>query len=342
MIYWEEIVYVLLIFEVIIISAFLLIIPFHRVFLHYNTRNQGNSKKEISEIIMDSLVKGKSDKLLEKLKKYSGTEVLLLNLEKFNRLITGPEWQEVKNKVTESYLLPKARSYASKNSWMKRNFAARCFVLTPKKIDEDKINHLVKDPNFLVSSIASMAAVKLENKEMIYEIIRKSGREKGYSRYFYRDLFAKQNNTVFKMIQEIAETDKDSDTHLACLELLTERAIIRVPHYIESDLKSKNPKVRLNATKIVARNPNEKTITLLTQGLNDEDPEIRAEAIHGFQYFPSNEVLDKLENLMNDTHFLVRFTAAQTLWRMGKKGRDILKNQETNDAAKNVLQYHGG
>ncbi len=346
-----ELLYIIVIYalltEILIVLFLVLLIPFHRLILHYKKTSREAARKKISEMIIDCLQHKKISAIDESLKKYTSTTTLLATVEAFDRRISEAEWTELKNKIVTVYLLPTARKKATSSSWFKRNFAARCFALTPLKEDESLIFKLISDPVFLVRSVAAIAILNLENKEGIFKIIKQMSCEKGYARYYYRDLLLQGPTNITNFVKEIAESETDPAIHLACLELLTDKSIVIIPHYIKDDLESTNDSIRLQAAKIVARNPQKDTVSILTKCLGDSNSEIRAEATRGFHYFPTNEVFETLQQILSDPVWVVRLQAAKTLKKMGQKGLNILKNQDSlvnkiaYDVAQTVLQYDG-
>jgi hypothetical protein len=338
MFYLNTIVIYLLVIEILLILFFIILIPIHRILLFYRKTADDRKKEELSQTIISSL-EGKELPPLY-LSKFRDLKNLLLTLETFEYRIRGKEWEALKDKIVKAYLLPIARKKANSFSWVKRNFAARCFALCSLQKDEKIQLKLINDPIFLVRSIAALALVRLEHKQGILEVIKQMSREKGYAHFFYRDLLLKCSKKQFEWIQEIAEQEKDPLIHLTCLELLTERGIVKIPNYLREDAHSDHVNIRLQAVKILARNPQEDSRAILIKSTEDPIPEIREEAVSGLQYFASNEVFSKLTEALRDSVWLVRLKAAQTLKKMGQKGIEILKdqNQNTNKNAYEVSQ----
>lgn len=342
--FWLDFAYYILMAEIFVIIIFLIIIPLHRVYLYYKKSGEDAAKRKISQMIIDYL-QNRKDLNSSLLQKFSGSSTLLSTMEAFDRRIREDDWTELKNMICELYLLPRARELAYGSSWVTRNFAARCFVLSTRKEDRNIIINLVHDPVFLVRSVASIATCHLGQKEGVYEILRQMSIEKGYARCFYRDLLLQTTNRTFAWVKEIAETENDQAIHLACLEVLSFKMTGKIPECIKKDLNSNNSDIRLAAAKIVARDPQIGSVDMLIKCLEDPDPKIREEAVSGLKYFASDPIYKKLQESLKDSVWLVRLGAAQTLKKMGKKGVDILKEQNSkNDlnayqAAQIALQY---
>lgn len=206
------------IIEVIVFLFFIILIPSHRLYASYKKHFDTQAKEKISQIIIDHLENKEND--IHLLKTYRGSFNLLTTLEAFNNRIKDDSWEKIKNAITQLYLLSYARKKATKRSWMKRNFAARCFALTPLQEDRSLILKLSHDPIFLVRGVAAIAVVRSEQKSDVLAIIRKMSHEKGYAYYFYRDLLLLSSNKVHSWIKEIAENEKNPTVRQIYLELL--------------------------------------------------------------------------------------------------------------------------
>lgn len=342
--FWKKLIIYAFLVEISVILIFLILIPLHRLYYNYRKRAQDSLTKQISDLILQCLVDKKSFNL--GFRKFKDYKILLSTSESFDYRFNGESWKKLKKNISENYLLPVARKKFNSFSWVKRNFAARCFALNPLKEDEGILLKLINDPVFLVRSVAAIALARLEHRKGIIDIIRQMSLEKGYAHYFYRDLLLGCSDKVFMWIKEIAEEDQNPLIHLACLELLSNKFIGTIPNYLRADSDSKDANTRLAAVKIIARNPQKDSEDLLIKSLNDPDPEIRKEAITGLQYFPSKETFTELENALKDSVWIVRLQAAQILKKMGQKGIDILKNQDQSidknayDAAQTILQFN--
>lgn len=338
----EKLVFYAFVVEISLILFFLILILVHRVYIYYKKKADERLKNKISEKIIHCLEHKES--FTADLSTFGDYKILLSILETFEYRVSGESWKELKNNITYTYLLPIARKRATSSSWVKRNFAARCFTLTPLKADEEYLFKLIQDPIFLVRSVAAIALARMEDKRGILDIIQQMSLEKGYAHYFYRDLLLGCSDKVFTWIKEVAEGEQNLAIHLACLELLSNKLMGTIPKYLRLDLDSEDANIRLAAVKIIARNPQKDSLDLLIKSLHESDPEIKKEAITGLQYFPSNETFKELENALKDSTWLVRLQAAQTLKKMGLRGIDILKNQNQNsdknayEAAQTILQ----
>lgn len=334
--------YIVLAIEITILILVLFSITFGRIWRYFKDHYDRNQKKKLSKIITDWLL-GKTDYQSNvNLLKIFSKKNLLLQIENFNSLYKGEEWDSLKRKITEQYFLPIARKWYGHRSWKKRNYAARCFALSPLKEDKNKIFSLAEDSEFLVSSIGAIAAIQLNDKQAVSIVLNNMSKSWGYARAYFRDVFLEPDNIrIFDWIEEIAASTEDVSIHLACLEALSGKSITISYPFLKRDLESPNPLIRLAAVKIYAHNPQENSAGILLKCLDDPDENIRVQAAFGLQFHESKECLEKLEQTLSDTSWPVRLEAATTLEKFGQTGWEILRRQvpEKNINAYEVAKY---
>lgn len=337
---------IILFFEAIIILCLLIFIISKKVSFFFENRNFSKNKKAINEIIKICLEEKKNISKFN-LKKFAFTNVLLIEMEAFEYRLQEIEWEELKKEISDEFLLPKARVWTSSRFWTRRNYAARCFALSPQFADEKMIIDLIKDPVFLVRSIAAVAATKLELKEGIYKILQHMSTEKGYAHYFYRDVLLQGSRKVFEWIEEIAEKAETSQIHLASLEVLSGKTFMKQLPFLKRDLESNDTAIRFAAIKLFVRNPQKNCAEAILNSTDDSKEEIRSEAILGMEYLvgmgflSAEKGFSRLNKALTDESWMVRMKAAATLKKMGEKGLDILNQQDkkVNKEAYEAAQY---
>ncbi|MBN9378569.1 MAG: hypothetical protein BGO14_08745 [Chlamydiales bacterium 38-26] len=298
-------------------------------------------RRVISQWLIDALGAKKSFSDLNELKAYANHKVLLSELELFDRRYKGDNWDLLKNQVSQFYLMNHARRYYRSIFWVNRNFSARCFALTPFPQDQQRILKLLEDSVFLVRSLAVSATIKLEIKQGILKILHLMSDEQGYDRYFYRDMLINKGSLqVFIWIKDFAYLEKDSKIHLSCLDILARKSIPIPEEFLSRDLDSNDKTLQLAALKVYANNPQSNSLPVLLKYISSIDPQFRAQAALGLQYFLTKESLDKLEEALSDPSWMVRQQAGWSLKKMGNAGVDILRRQpQNNKEAYESAQY---
>jgi len=286
----------------------LVFILIKRLIHFFHAKQEQKRKKKLTQIISSCFLKKQSCELIKKVH----TKTLLLEvLEIFNHRFNGDEWEVLKNDLSSKFLLPQARRWTHKLSWMKRNFSARVFALSPLKEDESLINALIDDESFLVSSIASYAALKLESPIGIRKSLLKIAKKEGYNHYFYADILSQGSNTVFQLISQICQ--KRDHLHLTCLEVLAMQTAQAPLKFLAKDLKSKDPELKQAALKVAIRNPQEEWLDIFCLNLSDENEEIRRLAAIGLKNYPSSKSLKALKRGLHDESWQVQLASAISL-----------------------------
>lgn len=341
----NEFVITILIVELVILFVLVAVLTIERFWFHFKKKREIRNKKIISHMLLECL-EGKQGASPLSLQPFANQETLLSELEAFDRRFQGDAWETIEKTTSRPYLLPRARKYYNSFFWLRRNFAARCFALTPLPEDEEKILQLLDDPIFLVRDIAASAAIKLQSKQGVLKILHLMGSETGYGYYYYRDTLL-NNGTVqiFNWIEEFASQIMDQKIHLTCLDLLAGKTMTISDDFLRKDLDSKDAGTRLAAIKVFAHNIQKDSADILLKYMDDSNAEIRAQASLGLAHFLSKDTLEKLEKALGDSSWIVREQAAWSLKKMGKAGLDILnkqimeKNKNAYEAAQYALQF---
>lgn len=333
----------LLFYQVVLFIVLAIVIFMRRLWNKYKVKKDQKDKNEISEIIIDYINDAISYEQAEiKLKRFNSKYILLSALESINRMIESNKWEYFKSKIVDKYLLKIAKKRSRSYYWIRRNFSARCFVLSPLVSNKKIILKLLDDKVFLVRSIAAISAIKVPLKEGVEKIIQHMSVEVGYARIFYRDLLAQADSEeIFNWIEEIAINNKDIKIHLACLDFLSTKTFVLTTPFLKNDISSENELIKLAAIKVLAQNPQEDVIEELLDCLNDDNEEIRIETIKALQHYSYDEIYKKLITLLNTSlSWPILMQTAQTLKKMGNTGLNILSNFQTkNPRADEVVQY---
>ena len=337
---------IVLTLELIILILMLALILGRRIWSRFHQKKVAKEKQAISQTVINYM---NNQEALNSKKVFNGfsKDLVLNQMEAFERRFKGEQWDQLKFEISKAELLPRARKWTKSRHWLNRNFAARCFALSPSESDEKSILSLLDDPEFLVHSMAAVAAVKLEVKEGIFKIVRLMSKVGGYARIFYRDILLQSNSSkVFSWVEEIA-AEKDLLTQLACLDLLSGITKVITSPVLKEALQSENQAVRFAALKVYAHNPQMDSAEVLLKYMDDPDEEIRAAAASGLEYFATAATIEKLSKALTDPSWIVRVQAANSLKNMGKMGLQVLQQQNPQmnknafEAASYALEFDG-
>lgn len=335
--------FVLLLAEIVILVGLIVALIIIKIKEAYDNKWQPYYKQTISLILLEALEHVEGTEPLEvSLKPFAENQLLIYQVENFERRFKGGDWDKIKERIAKQFLIPRARRIYDSVSWTNRNYAARAFALYPLREDTHKILHLLEDSVFLVRAIAASAAIALEIPDAVDKIIRRMSTQESYSHFFYRDLVINQGTIkVFEQVQELAQKDKDLGVHLSCLEILAGKSIKITRPFLSKDLHSTDDQIRLAAVRVYAHNLQKESAVVLSLCIEDSYPQIRMEAAMGLRHFLSESTLKQLEKALSDPEWPVRLQAGLSLKNMGKVGEQILNDQspEKNKTAYDTAEY---
>lgn len=300
-------------FEILVLIFVLVFILIKRISYFFSSRNEEKRKQKLSAIVSACFLKNEKCELIEKV--YT-SQLLLSVLESFNHRFNGEQWDLLKEGLSKKFLLPKARGWIKKGSWLKRNFAARVFALSPLKQDESLIVSMINDDSFLVASIAATAAIKLESIPGIKKILDKMAKKQGYYHYFYADILSQGSNTVFDIVADMGT--QYNHLHLVCLEVLAMQTAQAPLAFLTKDLKSKDTNLKLAALKVAIRNPQKQWLDIFCQDLEDDNEHVRELAALGLGNYHKTQSYQALKEGLNDPSSQVKLASAKSLKALGK------------------------
>ncbi len=290
-----------------------------------------NIKGEISSTISEAIIQNKPIKKFSLPSNLTKFKNLIEVLEDFDRRLTDPEWNEIKNKILDNFLLPQAKQKASSWSWSKRQLAARCYLLNPSKAPEKDLTALLNDPKFLVRLVAAVSITKIHNRSLFYAVIQKMSEEKSLARFSYRDALIQCDAEKFEWIEELLKSKPSPPIATICLDLLSERVMHNVLPTVIAYVYDKDHSCRLFAIKALQNFSSEESIEVLVNCLKDKSWEIRAEALKVLSALHATKIIQKVKPLLDDPIWFVRLQAALALKNLGSEGIKILSDQKKEE-----------
>lgn len=289
------------------------LIVIKRIRFFVSEKKSKKIRHDLSKLVGDCLEKKRT---LNSIKLVCSQYILLEVLEGYNLRFSGDDWKQLNSLLSQRFLLPKARRWVKSWFWLKRNFAARVFALAPLSKDESHIVQLTQDRSFLVRSVASVAAVKLESKRGVLNILHNMHQELGYAHVYYSDILSQGSNQVFNWVAEVAAEHKA--LHLVCLEVLAGKTAPVATPFLNEDFQAKNAKIRQAALKVAIRNPQKGNEKIFSSCLEDPDEEIRILGSMGLGNYPVKEGYAALQKGASDSSWKVRLECAKSLKKLGK------------------------
>ena len=335
----------ILIIEFGLVGSFVLIALGENLYLSAKINKANRAIKSVSQILIECFTRNTSSLELFP-KKIENPEYLLSALESFSLRFQGGRTLRIKEELSNQFLLPPARKKTNSRTWYGRHYAARCFALHPLEQDLSYMLSLLRDPVFLVNSLAAASIVQLESQEGIVFMIEKISTEKNtYLKCFYNDLLRQGSSKVFQCIEKEALKKSDEKTHLTCLSILASKVCPVNEALLQRDISSSSSEIRDAALKVYARNPQKKSEEVLLHAIESPSSENRLEAAYGLAHFSSEASLLALKKALSDVCVPIRVQAAQSLKKIGPRGVAILNQQSkrkdplTFEIAKYVQEF---
>lgn len=327
--------------ELISIAGCLIIIVLIKIHAGWRRRKDGEIQRKLSELISDALAAKNFTVSVPPL--LSRFKNLLATLESFDRKFTDEDWVKIKKHIFQTRLLKRARRYLKRRSWVRRQRAARCFLLCPEAAAKKEIYRLVHDRKFLIRIIAASIVVKTSYQDLFYEVVRVMSKENAQSRFPYRDVLLHADAEKFQWLEKLLQTDLNPAVSAVCLDLLSTRTTKNLFSVIVPFIYGKDRQCRFLAVKILRSMPSEEAADILYHCLDDEDWEIRAESLKALDPALAKKFLPAIEERLNDSVWSVRLQAALLLKKLGGEGVQALssinphKKAEAYEIARYVL-----
>ncbi len=262
-------------------------------------------------------------------------------LESYEQRFNDERWVDLKKQLVEKYLLADAHTYVPSRSWIKRQLAARAFLLYPEKASEEDLAKLIKDDKHLVRVFAAVAITKTNSRFLFYEVLRTMSEETPLSRFFYRDALVQCDSEKFTWMEDLLKSEKDPNIIAMILDVLSTRSTSNLLQAIKPYTHSEDRNCRILAIRALGNITAEEAIFLLIEHLEDSDWEIRAESIAGLQKQHVKRAIPEIAELLNDPIWWVRLQAANALKSFGEEGKRILQSQDaaTRPLAHEIASY---
>ena len=333
MLYVEIAILILGLEIIIIIISFCALIAC-RIVMSIKEESKERLRKILSSFVVDAVIHPETFSLRTLPYRCTSAELLVTILTEFNQKISDTSWQQLKEAMTEKYLLPWARRYYKSFFWKKRYIAVRSFALNMQMQDKERIFSLLQDTLFLVRIEAALCAIKLHTQEAVSAILHCMKQESELSRLFYKDLFLhdRERDALFSMILHMMPK-MSAEEKVICLDILVTCPQKSMLPIALQELSSERENCRLLAVRILAAFYEEESINALITCLNDKNWKVQGEAAISLGKLKATQSIPFLTALLSAESWWVRLQAALALKQMGEKGTTVLFMQDP-DASK--------
>lgn len=326
-----EIIKLVSIIQFLLIVLIFLLFFAVKIYTYYNNKRHQELQKKINKILIGLTEQTKPFKI--KIIRYFKRHPLILmeNIYTLDASIKHPRWPEIRAKIIDLIILPKARTYSNSFFWNRRYFACQFFALSLQKEDEDVIVSLMQDPIPLVSITASQLAIKLNAQHIIDAFIDIFSQARRIQQSFYSQIMSTADPKTTLFIKNRIHRETNPYIKAFCY-----RTLMYFPppkdaapiNKIKADIYSKNIELKISSLTYFAYVSPDRSRDICLDFLNDKHWEVRAKAAQLLGMLGNESLAPVLEASLKDSQWWVRVNAAESLASLGGEGIKILKKQK--------------
>jgi hypothetical protein len=264
-------------------------------------------------------------------------------IESIEIIIKDPFWDLIKQRLIEYYLLPEIRSHILSDNWLDIVLALRAIKHSPQVGFEGEVLKHFDSKHSLLRFATLDCALRFNTYTSILAALRSMAKEPRRLEYPYRDAFIYSNKLTHDFLNQIYREVVDPTLRLCCLKVLSLKTGYITYDDILWELGTDKVETHWWAIRSIENCPSEDGIELLEQLLEHKAWEIRALSIYCISSLKVVVSFEKVEKLVHDEHYWVRFMALLALKFHGPEGEDLINKLMTTlegdlkDLCENVL-----
>ncbi len=332
----EEIILWVGFIEYVFLAFFLIFVVSFKWVLDRKIERDARKKKELIQFFSKKVTDNFSNRE-EELPLKSSPHILLEALEEFQRIFLNEQWQDYCAYIFQCHLVVYAKQWSKSRFWIRRNRAARIFLLEPREEQSPYCLPLLTDSSFYIRSLAAFWAMRVGTLSTIQAFFEQMAKEKETLHYAYCQAASDISYATYQHIFILYQKTENPMIQCCILQVIGKKITTDHIDLIEKDLYNKTPCVRCFAIKWLAKHYGERVKKHLRQLVYDCTECVRETAIQRLGKEKQIEDLPIFERALSDPCGSVRFAAAQTLRNWGNVGMQILEKQ---DPIKNKEAYH--
>ncbi len=231
---------------------FTVLMILHRILRNHSEKKYLFRKQKLSEYYLRLLESAETFSPDNQPGKKKWKKAILRTIEEFNERLSDEKWNSLSRIIVKQTLLRQGRIWARSIFWIHRNLGARVFQIYAETADHPILLKLIKSRSFLIKRPAFAACIAQEALPGVTALLDVMKKEEGYPRFLYRDLLLKSSRKVFEHLLTLA--DREEYTILILNILKAKTWGFPIP-FLEKELQSPDPAVRLPALEVLQRNP---------------------------------------------------------------------------------------
>jgi HEAT repeat protein len=305
-----------------IISMFILLI--HRYFYNRRLSKKENRKNILLPLIFSALDDPESYSTFKN-SLCRGDDIIISEIaEELYSKLKGDYLERLSVLLKDSGLKDLYKSLARSRFWWKRLEACRGlgFFKDPDVIED--LNILFNDDVYEVRLEAARSLVLLGQSPSIKELFDKLVNDQKPPGKQVLEIFESLSGKSIDELLDVFRKTENVNVRLIILDALGKIGDLKAIPIIIECMESENPALRVSAVRIAMEFHDPRTIPNILKLLNDQNWEVRAQAARAAGVMKLESAIPFLESLLNDPSWWVRYNAADSLYKIGKKGLAVL------------------
>lgn len=257
-------------------------------------------------------------------------------LEDLDQEYIGDQWDEWKEVVTKSFLLPKARWMRRSLRQNMRHWALRCFMLLPLKKDEKHVIKLLGDRADSVRIEAAQCAIAIETKQTIEALMNRLSKEPERLHFAYIDALLQGGASTINYLKSNIDKAKTAELKAVYIEVLSALEGEKIIPFAAQHVDDPARELRLAVAKAYAEHGPRKLTPEVEKLAQDSESRIRLYAMRSLIRSQSRQTVDVLTKGLDDDDVYVQLQAGYVLRKIGKQ--EVLKLHKQGNS-RSVADY---
>jgi hypothetical protein len=315
--------------QVVLILSLLLIAYGIKIYFYYKSRYYETARNVVDHYLTVNMKNSNAFNLKPILPYRKLSRVFIDSINKFDPNIHSEKWLQMRMQIMKTILLPRVAILSRSKQWSKRYIACQILLLSKEKGHKKLIKRLIDDPRPLVSINAAILAINYNSQILVDAVINSFSRGRRVQQSLYAQIISNADASFSPLVKNRLRHEPDPYIKAFCYRSLTSLPLItETIETVARDLKTTVLDLKLAVLSYLARNEGKLAAPIISSYLKDSNWEVRARAAKLI-----GEILDEsfahfLEGSLKDPEWWVRINAGESLAKLGKKGIEILKQQD--------------
>jgi len=249
----------------------------------------------------------------------------------YTNMITGGSHDDLLNLFRETRLASYAIESCNAKKWWARLQSVRLIELVPDADREKILLRLLEDTHPIIRMSAVLASPLHPSEPVIEKMFALFDREEIYEMHALKDTLVRLGPAVTGPMKRFLETRRVGESLRVGLEVAGKLRdpILAAP--ILEVMRGSKGDTQAEAARALSAYPDDEIVNELIAALDSEDERVRAMSAFSLGSIGFAGVTGKLEALLSDKAWIVRFHSALAIKRMGAEGVKTLEKAAAGD-----------